>query len=84
MSSSCLGVSLPFSPKTAKKMPKVPGAGSLGGKKGVEKRLHFQLWLKFPRFTDMVLVPHMSPELGSSHCRPNQHDLQRHSHTYAG
>ena len=43
MSPSCLGGSLPFSPKTAKKRkkkPKVPGVGSLGGNNGAEKRLH--------------------------------------------
>lgn len=58
-------------------MPKAPGAGSLGGNKGTEKKLHLQLWLKFPRFTDMALVQHLNTKLGT-HCRLNQQDL----HTY--
>lgn len=86
MSPSCLGGSLPFSPKTAKKRKKKKAQSSRSGESGREQWSREKAALltvpKIPTIHRQGISSPREPELGNN-CRPNQRDLQTHSHAHS-
>ena len=86
MSPSCLGGSLPFSPKTAKKRKKKKAQSSRRGEAGREQWSREKAALltvpKIPTIHRQGISSPREPELGNN-CRPNQRDLQTHSHAHS-